>query len=494
MQLSLSTQNPSNFKTECLIVPVAGNGKLSSTVKALDKASAGVITTMQACGELTQFKHHLLLPKVEGLNAERLLLVSTGNNVKLSHSQLKQWLTTAFQRVKTSGITQASIVLDKLCVEGRDQAWTLQQAAIILAQLRYSFTAYKTKATPIKLDAIQILVNKPQLSVLKKALATAEAINHGVHFTKDLANTPCNVATPSYLAKQAEQLAKDYKSLTTKIHDEKALKQLKMGALLAVGQGSEQDSRLIEVHYQGAAKSKAPIVFVGKGVTFDTGGISLKSAPGMEDMKYDMGGAATLFGLIKAVAELKLPLNVSIIIPSAENMPDGKSYKPGDIITSMSGQTIEILNTDAEGRLLLCDGLTYAKRYNPALLVDVATLTGAMVVALGNTYAGFYTDDEKLVKQMQKAVEQSEDLAWRMPLHKDYVKQMDSKVADMKNTGGRWAGSCTAAGFLSRFVDKDQAWMHMDIAGVANIMGHSLSATGRPVPLLVQLLQQLSKK
>jgi len=309
--------------------------------------------------------------------------------------------------------------------------------------------------------------------------------------TKDLGNLASNICTPTYLAKQAKDLAKAHKLKAT-VLDEKDMEKLGMGSLLAVARGSEQPAKLIVLEYQGLAKKDNPVVLVGKGVTFDTGGISLKPAAEMDEMKFDMSGAASVLGTMLATAELKLPINLIGIIPATENMPSGKATKPGDVVTSMSGQTIEILNTDAEGRLILCDALTYAERYNPKLVIDIATLTGACVIALGNFTTGLLSNDEQLAQELLAAGEQAADKAWQLPLGDDYQELLKSNFADIANIGGRAAGTITAACFLSRFTKKYR-WAHLDIAGTAWKSGKDKGSTGRPVPLLMQFLINQAK-
>jgi leucyl aminopeptidase len=304
--------------------------------------------------------------------------------------------------------------------------------------------------------------------------------------TKDLGNLAPNICTPSYLAEQAKELAKTYKLKAT-ILDKKEMEKQKMGALLAVARGSHQPPKLIALEYQGAGKKDKPVVLVGKGVTFDTGGISLKPAAEMDEMKFDMSGAASVLGTIKAIAEMNLPVNVVGIIPATENMPGGSATKPGDVVTSMSGQTIEVLNTDAEGRLILCDALTYAERYDPEIVIDIATLTGACVIALGNIATGLMSNDDALAQEVINAGEQAADRVWQLPLWDDYQELLKSNFADMANIGGRAGGTITAACFLSRFTKKFR-WAHLDIAGTAWKSGKEKGSTGRPVPLLTQFL------
>ena len=311
-------------------------------------------------------------------------------------------------------------------------------------------------------------------------------ISNGVKLSRDLSNLPGNICTPSYLAAQARKLQRSH-GLKVTVLDEKRMEQLKMGSLLSVSRGSRQPAKFIIMEHRGAAQNQRPVVLVGKGLTFDAGGISLKPAGGMQEMKYDMCGGASVFGALSAVAELGLPLNVVGIVPSSENLPDGAANKPGDIVTSMSGKTIEILNTDAEGRLILCDALTYAERYKPDAIVDIATLTGACVIALGHPASGVFSNDDTLADQLLEAGEQTRDRAWRLPLWDEYHEQLKSGFADIANVGGRGAGAVTAACFLSRFTEK-MKWAHMDIAGTAWKTNTKTGSTGRPVPLLTQFL------
>ena len=313
------------------------------------------------------------------------------------------------------------------------------------------------------------------------------AIGSGSAFARDLANLPPNICTPTYLGERAEALATELPRVRTKVFDEAGIKELKMGAFLAVTQGSEQPPRLIVCEYRGGRKDSAPICLIGKGITFDSGGISLKDPPGMDEMKFDMSGAATVLGALRAAAELKLPLNVIAIVAAAENMPDGRAVKPADIVTTMSGQTVEILNTDAEGRLVLCDAITYSRRFKPAAVVDVATLTGACIIALGNHFSGLMSNTEPLANELLAASTRADDRAWRLPIGEEYAEQLKSNFADFANVGGREGGASTAAAYLSKFA-KDLAWAHLDVAGTAWVGGSQKSSTGRPVPLLTEFL------
>jgi leucyl aminopeptidase len=355
------------------------------------------------------------------------------------------------------------------------------------ASTRRCLKSKQDKSTKV-LRKIQFgLLTTKVTAALETELTQAVAIAQGVVLAKDLGNLPGNVCTPTYLAQQAVALAKSHKTIKTTVLEENDMKKLGMGSLLSVTQGSAEPAKLITMEYHGADKKHRPIVLVGKGITFDSGGISLKPGAEMDEMKYDMCGAASVLGTMQAIAEMGLKLNVVGIIPSSDNMPSGTASKPGDIVTSMSGQTIEILNTDAEGRLVLCDALTYAAKFEPDTVIDIATLTGACIIALGHVASGLYSNQDTLAQELLTASEQSQDKAWRMPLWEDYQTQLDSNFADMQNIGGRPAGSITAACFLARFTKKYR-WAHLDIAGTAWKSGKDKGATGRPVPLLTQYL------
>ena len=356
----------------------------------------------------------------------------------------------------------------------------------------YQYNPYKSKNEPNKHPLRKLTLgigSRAHLTLAKEGLAQAIAINTGITLTKDLGNCPPNICHPTYLAEQALQLGNRFDKLNVDVLEEADMKKLGMGALLSVSKGSQQPAKLITMQYTGGKKSQKPVVLVGKGVTFDTGGISLKPGASMDEMKFDMCGAASVFGTLLACCELGLPINLVGIIPAVENMPDGKATRPGDIVTTMSKQTVEILNTDAEGRLILCDALTYAEKFNPDVVVDIATLTGACIVALGKHTSGLLSNDNSLANALFDAGQRSGDKCWRLPLWDEYQKQLDSNFADMANIGGAPAGTITAACFLSRFTE-DYRWAHLDIAGVAWLSGDKKGATGRPVPLLMDYLLQ----
>jgi leucyl aminopeptidase len=385
--------------------------------------------------------------------------------------------------------------LPELNVKNRDYYWKIRQAIEATEGTLYQFNEYKTKNKPERRQIKKLVLTVPTRKELpdgELAAKHAMAIVKGIKLSRDLANRPANICTPGHLAEQARILGKSHRSIKVTVLDEDDMTKLGMNTLLPVARGSVEPAKLITLEYKGAKKEVKPIVLVGKGVTFDTGGISIKPAAAMDEMKYDMCGAASVLGTLLAVAEIELPINVVGVIPTTENMPDGRATKPGDIIKSMSGQTVEILNTDAEGRLILCDALTYSERFHPQVVIDIATLTGACVIALGNHASGLLSNHNPLARDLLNAGESSGDRAWQLPLWEEYNKQLDSPFADMANIGGREAGTITAACFLSRFTEKFH-WAHLDIAGTAWTSGKNKGATGRPVPLLTQYLLDKSK-
>ena len=393
-----------------------------------------------------------------------------------------------------SAANQACLYINDLNVSDRPVQWLVTQAIIVAESSLYQYTATKSnpKTTKNPIERLSFFTDAHEVEVRQYA-ANGLAIANGMHLARELGDLPANVCTPSYLAEQAEQIGQQFDNVTTTILDEDEMESLGMGSLLSVSRGSRQPAKLITMNYQGANDEK-PVVLVGKGLTFDSGGISLKPPGGMDEMKYDMCGSASVFGTIIAIAELNLPINVIGLVPSSENMPDGDANKPGDIVTSMAGKTIEILNTDAEGRLILCDALTYSERFDPAVVIDIATLTGAIIVALGSKTTGLMANDQKLADDLLQAGLDSHDKAWQLPLWDEYQEQLDSNFADIANIGSKGAGSITAACFLSRFTEKF-TWAHLDIAGTAwTSGGKAKGATGRPVPMLVQyLMNRVSK-
>jgi leucyl aminopeptidase len=386
---------------------------------------------------------------------------------------------------------EAVCFLTELHVKGRDTYWKVRQAVEATKDGLYTFNQFKSVKPETRRPLRKLVFNVPtrrELSLGEKAITHGLAIASGVKASKDLGNMPPNVANPAYLASQARRLADDYETVTTKIIGEQEMEKLGMTSYLAVGRGSKNESMMSIIEYKGNPDSDAkPIVLVGKGLTFDSGGISLKPGEGMDEMKYDMCGAASVFGTMKALAKLNLPINVIGVLAGCENMPGSNAYRPGDILTTMSGQTVEVLNTDAEGRLVLCDALTYVERFEPDCVVDVATLTGACVIALGHHISGVLSNHNPLAHELVNASEQASDRAWRLPMADEYHEQLKSPFADMQNIGGRPAGTITAGCFLSKFAKKYN-WAHLDIAGTAWKSGAAKGSTGRPVSMLVQFL------
>ena len=489
MEFLVKSTRPETLKTATLVVTLGEGRKLGAAAKAVDEASGGAIGTLLKRGDIAgKLGQTLLLHSLPGLKAERVLLLGSGKG-ELSDRQYRKLVAAAQGALKGLGGADAALALDEIKVKGRDAYGKARLLVETLADGEYLYDQFKSKkAEPKALKKITLIADKAELADVERGSLHAQAIASGMSFTKDLGNLPPNLCHPSYLAEEAKALGKAHKNLKVEILDEKKLKELGAGAFLAVGQGSAQPPRMIVMHYQGGQKDEQPYALVGKGVTFDTGGISIKPAAGMDEMKYDMCGAASVFGTLKTVLELQLPINLVCLLACAENMPSGSATRPGDIVTTMSGQTVEILNTDAEGRLVLCDTLTYAQRFKPQAVIDIATLTGACVVALGAHTSGLLGNNDTLIKQLLKAGENADDRAWQLPLFDEYQEQLDSPFADIANIGGPKAGTITAACFLSRFT-KDVHWAHLDIAGTAWISGgKDKGATGRPVPLLTQYL------
>ncbi|MDB6143230.1 MAG: PepA protein [Pseudomonas sp.] len=490
MEFVVKSASPETLKTATLVVAVAEGRKLSDAAKSLDTLSGGAISAVLKRGDLAgKVGQSLLLHSLPNLKAERVLLVGVGKEDELSDRQFRKIVSGLLSVLKGLGGNDATLALGDLSIKNRGVYGKARLLVETLADGEYVFDRFKSqKAEPRALKKITLLTSKAAQADTERAATHAAAIATGMAFTRDLGNLPPNVCHPSYLAEEAKALGKEHKNLKVEIHDEKKLKELGMGAFLAVAQGSEQPPRLIVMNYQGGKKSEKPYVLVGKGITFDTGGISIKPAPGMDEMKFDMCGAASVFGTLRAVLELQLPINLVCLLACAENMPSGRATRPGDIVSTMSGQTVEILNTDAEGRLVLCDTLTYAERFKPQAVIDIATLTGACVVALGGHTSGLMGNNDDLIDQLLSAGKQADDRAWQLPLFDEYQEQLDSPFADIANIGGPKGGTITAGCFLSRFA-KAYNWAHLDIAGTAWLSGgKDKGATGRPVPLLTQYL------
>jgi leucyl aminopeptidase len=444
-------------------------------------------------GELGQTQW---LYEPDGCLCERVLLVGCGKERELGDRGYRRATEAAVRALNQSGATEAVSYLSELNVKGRESSWRVRQAVVIGEDALYRFDQLKSeKHEPRRpLKRLKLTVpSRRQIGAGEQAIREGAAIASGVRLAKDLANLPGNICTPDYLADQARTLKRSHRKLKLEVLDEAAMEKLGMGAFLSVSRGSEQPGRLITMQYLAGKKTQKPIVVIGKGITFDTGGISIKPAAAMDEMKFDMGGAASVFGLMRACAELELPINLIGMVAAAENMPSGRASKPGDVVTTMSGQTVEILNTDAEGRLVLCDALTYAERHDPDVVIDVATLTGACIVALGHFPSGLLSNHEPLARELIEAGEDSLDRVWQLPLWEDYQDSLKSNFADMANIGGRSAGAITAACFLSRFAKKLR-WAHLDIAGTAWFSGEKKGASGRPVPLLMEYVLKKAPK
>lgn len=495
MQYFVTTEALATQKSDCIVVAVYEQGQLSSSAKTLNDLSSNAISRIIDRGDIAgKAGQTILLHDLAGINAPRVLLVGCGKQDKTTENDFNAAITSMAKILNESGASNATSCLAEVAVNIRTAEWKVRQTMITTASALYKYTQTKSNVIPpaSPLDKIGFFT-RDNVQALETAAKAGLAIAQGMDLARELGNLPGNICTPRYLANQAIQIGQKFDSVTTTILDEAEMADLGMGSLLSVSRGSREPARLITMNYQGAGDAR-PVVLVGKGLTFDAGGISLKPAQGMDEMKYDMCGSASVFGTISAIAELNLPINVIGVVPSSENMPDGDANKPGDIVTSMAGKTIEILNTDAEGRLILCDALTYSERFNPEIVIDIATLTGAIIVALGSQATGLMANDQTLADDLLKAGNDSYDRTWQLPLWNDYQQQLDSNFADIANVGGKEAGSITAACFLARFTEKF-TWAHLDIAGTAWNSGKDKGATGRPVPLLVQyLLNRIADK
>lgn len=487
MEFSIKNGNPEKLRCDCLIVGVFEGGKLSAAAKELDGITEKAISAVMKSGDTEgKLSSTLVLRNLANVAASRVMLLGLGKQDELTESQFRKAARAAIKALP-KGVKSAAFVLTGLTVKSSTLQARVAQLAEMARDAVYQVNAIKQKkADAPHLNQIIALVDKADNKQAETGLKLGQAIAAGVDFAKDLGNLPPNVCTPTYLGEQAKKMAKEY-DFKVEVLEKAELKKLGMGSFLGVAQGSDEPPRLIVLQHNKGKKGQKPIVLVGKGITFDTGGISLKPGAEMDEMKYDMCGAASVLGTFKAVGELDLEINLVGIVPTCENMPSGGAIKPGDILTSMSGQTIEVLNTDAEGRLILCDALTYAERFEPSAVVDIATLTGACVIALGHHPSGLFSNQDALAKELLTAGEKSHDRAWHLPLWEDYQSQLDSNFADMANIGGRAGGSITAACFLSRFTKKYD-WAHLDIAGTAWKTGKEKGGTGRPVPLLTTFL------
>jgi leucyl aminopeptidase len=487
LEFSTKALTPERIASGCVAVGVYERRKLAPAAVALDRAAHGYLRDVLKRGDMDgRAGTTRVLYNVPYLPCERVLLVGLGRESEFGMKQYREAVRAAAVAVADTGARAAHVCLPELHVSGQDLVWKLRHAALAAADALYRFEETKSKKAPARKLRSIVLVLPGRGAAGERGLAQGRAIAAGMALARDLGNLPSNICTPAYLAREAVRLARAWK-LGARVLGRRDMERLGMGALLAVAKGSRQPPKFIVLRYNGAGRSEKPIVLVGKGITFDTGGISLKPAAEMDEMKYDMCGAASVLGTLRAVAEMKLRCNLVGLVPATENMPGGAATKPGDIVTSMSGRTVEILNTDAEGRLILCDALTYAERFKPQAVIDVATLTGACVVALGNVATGLFSNKDALAEELLEAGADGWDRAWRLPLWDDYHEQIKSPFADMANIGGRPAGSVTAACFLARFAERYE-WAHLDIAGTAWVSGKNKGATGRPVPLLATFL------
>lgn len=498
VEFVLTTTSAVKKRAACVILGVYQDGVFTPAAAEVDALSGGVLSRLVKRGDMVgTLGQTRLLYDIPKIRAERVLLVGCGAEKELDEGRYGKILNKTLEALQDTGVQDSAIYLTELNVPERNLCWRVRQVVQKTREASYRFTQLKTDndKKQVRLRKMALMAPRgPEMGPAERALKEGTAIANGVELAKDLGNLPPNICTPSHLADCARSLAKTHEAVSVTVLKETDMKKLGMGALLSVTQGSREPAKLIILEYRGGKKSNKSVVLVGKGVTFDSGGISIKPADRLDEMKFDMCGAASVLGALRAAIELELPLNVVGIIPATENLPGGNATKPGDIVTSLSKQTVEILNTDAEGRLILCDALTYAERFNPAVVIDIATLTGACVIALGIHVSGLFTSDDHLAKALLAAGSYADDRAWRLPLWEDYAEQLKSNFADVANVGGREGAAITAACFLARFT-KAYRWAHLDIAGTAWKTGNDKGATGRPVPLLAQyLLDQVDKQ
>lgn len=496
MEFSIKSGSPEKQRSACIVVGVYETGKLSTAAEALNQSTNQLLTEILRRGDMKgKAGTTLLLQNPADAKADRILLVGLGKEKEFGDKEYRAAISAAIKKLNNIGGADGSIYLTELHVKKRDVTWKIRQAVIASQEVLYRFDRLKSKPEETRRTLRKLtfqVANRTELAAAEAALAEGLAIASGMKLAKDLGNLPGNICTPTHLASEAQQLGKSH-GLSVEILDRSDMEKLGMNTLLSVARGSHEPPKFIIMRHNGGAKGAKPIVLIGKGITFDSGGISLKPGPEMDEMKYDMSGAASVLGTLKAAAAMKLPINVIGVIPASENMPGGAATKPGDVITSMSGQTVEILNTDAEGRLVLCDALTYVERFNPECVIDIATLTGACVIALGHIASGLLANNDSLADELLDAGRAACDRAWQLPLWDDYQEQLKSNFADMANIGGRAAGTITAACFLARFAKK-YTWAHLDIAGTAWRSGKEKGSTGRPVPLLTHFLLERASR
>jgi leucyl aminopeptidase len=487
MEFTIKSGSPEKQRSACVVVGVFDNRKLSLSAELVDRASNGYISEIIRRGDMEgKLGATLLLHNVRGTLADRVLLVGLGKEREFRDKEFRAAVRAAVKLLNETGSYEAVIYLTEEKVKRREVAWRVEHAVLVAMEAVYRFEQMKSEKAEVRRPLRKLTLSVPQRSDLADGEAAAVrglAIAHGVDLARDLGNLPGNVCTPTYLGERALELARDFPEIKATVLGRKEIEELKMGLFLSVTNGSEEPPRFIVLEYNASPRKTRPLVLVGKGITFDSGGISLKPGADMDQMKFDMCGAASVFGTFRALAELKAKVNLVGLVVACENMPSGRATKPGDVVTSLSGQTIEVLNTDAEGRLILADALTYAERFEPEAVVDIATLTGAMVIALGHVATGVFSNNDTLARALVTAGDDAYDRAWQLPLWDDYQEGLKSNFADFANIAGRPGGSITAACFLSRFTKKYE-WAHLDIAGTAWTEGKEKGATGRPVPLL----------
>ena len=491
MKFTLLTTPAAAKTTDCLVIGVWTKGKLTAPVGAMDEALLGELQRVVATGDISGKIGETLYVHPSAGKAKRVLLVGCGDEGALEARNYRKAVNAAAKALLKVNAKDAVLTMAELPIKDRDGAWAITMAVQECDNCAYQYDQTKSAKKPAyALKSIAFSVAKgANRKALSEALKAGIAIANGMSTAKELGNLPGNICTPTYLASSATKLAGKHKSLTTKVLDEKQMQKLGMGSLLSVSAGSKEEAKLIVIEYKGGKTTSKPYVLVGKGVTFDTGGISLKPGGAMDEMKFDMCGAASVMGTMSAVAELGLKINVIGVIGAVENMPSSTATKPGDVVTSMSGQTIEVLNTDAEGRLVLCDALTYVERFKPKTVIDIATLTGAAVATFGDQTSALLSPNQAFANELLGISQDTLDLAWQLPLWDEYQALLESNFADIANIGGPRAGTITAACFLARFTKK-YTWAHLDIAGTAWLSGAQKGATGRPVPLLVEYLRR----
>ena len=493
MEFPVRTGAPKSQKTACAILPIFEGRTLKGVSHNIDKSCGKILSklvrTSSAYAELGQT---LLIPQLKGIAAEKVLLVGCGKEEDFNAKAFSHAVSAAITALTKVGLREATSYLAYSSIQDIDEYYKARLTVVAAQSALYRFDEIKSH-TSKKTNIARLGIAVDALAKTKEArrgVTHGQAISSGMNVARDLANRPPNICTPSHLAKESQELARTFGNLKTKVLAEKDMKQLGMGAFLSVTRGAKEPAKLIVIEYKGSSSDDAPIVLCGKGITFDTGGISLKPPSKMDEMKFDMCGAATVIGTMAALGKLQPEINVIGVIPACENMPGSEATRPSDIVTSMSGQTVEIINTDAEGRLILCDALTYASRYEPRLMIDVATLTGACVIAVGHIYTGLFSNNDDLASELLEAGKRSLDPAWQLPIDEEYGESLKSNFADFANSGAREGGASIAAQFLSRFVGKTP-WAHLDIAGIAWKSNQNKGATGRPVPLLMDFLLNL---